>query len=55
MYLQFAPKINDFYEVELLSFWTWKYTKLGIFSMEVIFRSDFLKNLTTLEQSTRGK
>ena len=27
----------------------------GIFSMEVIFRSDFLKTLTTLDQLTHGK
>ena len=31
MYLQLAPKINDFYEVEVLSFWTWKYTKIRVF------------------------
>ena len=27
----------------------------GIFSMEVIFRTDFLKTLPTFEQITRGK
>ena len=48
MYLQFAPKINDFYEVELLSFWTWKYTKLGIFNMESFSGAIFWKTLLPL-------
>ena len=55
MYLRFAPKMKDFYEVEVLSFELENTQNSGLFSMEVISQSDFMKTLTTLEQSTRCK
>ena len=55
MYLRFAPKIKDFYEVEVLSFELENTQNSGIFSTEVISQSDFMKTLPTLEQSTRCK
>ena len=47
--------MKDFYEVEVLSFELENTQNSGIFSMEVISQSDFMKTLTTLEQSTRCK
>ena len=55
MYLRFAPKIKDFYEVEVLSFELENTQNSGIFSMEVSSQSDFLKTLRSLDQSTRCK
>ena len=38
MYLQFAPKMNDFYEVEASSFNTWKYSKFGHFGRAISWK-----------------
>ena len=47
--------MNDFYEVEELSFCHWKYSKLGHLWYESHFQERFLKTPITHNKSKHGK